>query len=470
MPNESRQAHGAVRIVSGFAAQHPNQVTAGAWRRLGNAAAGGSERSHAFGHSCRAIGAIAPRATSIPKHPMTVPAYLRSRPIVLLLGALSACAYLHAADAPSIAGALQPFVDRHELAGAVTMVVSKDRVLSLDAVGYSDIANNKKMAPDAVFWIASMSKPIAATALMQLVDEGKVSLDAPVELYLPEFNPKIMEANPDWTGVRLHRPLHAITVRHLLSHTSGIPFSSSLESPTLDLLPLAIRVQSYALEPLMFEPGSAYSYSNAGFNVVAHIVEVVSGMRYEDFLQERLFNPLGMNDTTFWPTEAQLQRLAKSYGSDPSGTGLKEISITQLHSPLSDRAHRYPVPAGGLFSTASDLGRYCQLFLNGGTYKGRRFISESSIHEMTHNQLSAAVLQKVTFSQHGLTSPDGYGLGWLTRRPDDYGHPGAYFTNMRLYPGDGLATVWLVQHSGFPGEGAKSEAGFESAAMAKFWP
>ena len=171
-----------------------------------------------------------------------------------------------AAEPLDIASVLQPYVERHELAGVVTLVVSRDRILSLAAVGYSDIAARKPMLIDALFWVASMSKPITATALMMLVDEGKVRLDDPVDRYLPDFTPRIMSVSDNDLHVRLEKPKSAITVRSLLSHTSGIPFRSSLETPTLDLLPLSVRVQSYALEPLQFEPQREFSYSNAGIN------------------------------------------------------------------------------------------------------------------------------------------------------------------------------------------------------------
>jgi CubicO group peptidase (beta-lactamase class C family) len=361
-------------------------------------------------------------------------------------------------------------VDRHELAGAVTLVASKDKVLSLEAVGYADIAARKRMRTDAVFWIASMSKPIAATALMMLVDEGKVRLDDSVDKYLPQFAPSIIAVTSDGAGAHLQAPRHAITIRNLLSHTSGIPFSSSIETPTLDVYPLATRVQSYALEPLMFEPGSDYVYSNAGINTAARIVEVVSGQSYEDFLRTRLFVPLGMIDTTFWPNEAQVGRLAKSYKVNALGTDLEEIQITQLHYPLTDRARRYPMPAGGLFSTASDLAKFCQMLLNGGTYAGRRLLSEAAIREMSSNQLSEAVLQKRFSSRSSPTDATAYGLGWSTFPSGAFGHGGAYATNLRIDPEHGLATVWLIQHASFPGEGAKSHAAFEKAALEIYSP
>ena len=378
---------------------------------------------------------------------------------------------LSGATEPSdIASVLQPFVDRHELAGAVTLVASKDKILSLQAVGYADIAAKKSMRTDALFWIASMSKPIAATALMMLVDEDKVRLDDPVQKYLPQFAPSIIAVTSDGAGAHLQALRHAVTIRNLLSHSSGIPFSSSIETPTLDVYALATRVQSYALEPLMFEPGSDYVYSNAGINTAGRIVEVVSGQSYEAFLQTRLFAPLGMIDTTFWPNAAQVARLAKSYKVNALGTDLEEITITQLHYPLTDRAHRYPMPAGGLFSTASDLAKFCQMLLNGGTYTGRRFLSEAAIREMSSSQLSEAVLQKRFSSRSGPTDPTGYGLGWSTYPSGAFGHGGAYATNLRIDPEHGLATVWLIQHASFPGEGAKSHAVFEKAAVEIYSP
>ena len=155
-----------------------------------------------------------------------------------------------------MAAVLQPFVDRHVLAGAVVLVATKDKVLDVEAVGYADVAAKKPMRTDSVFWIASQSKPITATALMMLVDEGKVKLDDPVEKYLPEFKGQMVIAEKDKDHVLLKKPKHPITVRNVLSHTSGLPFESPIEKPTLDLFPLACRVRSYAMLPLDFEPDS----------------------------------------------------------------------------------------------------------------------------------------------------------------------------------------------------------------------
>ena len=209
--------------------------------------------------------------------------------------------------AKSVAGSLQPFVDNNTLAGAVVLVASKDKVLCLEGVGYADVAAKKPMRSDSLFWIASQSKPITATALMILVDEGKVNVDDPVENYLPEFKGQMVVAEKDGEHVLLKKPRHPITVKNILSHTSGLPHKSPIEQPTLDLFPLALRVQSYAMLPLEFEPDTKYQYSNAGINTVGRIIEVLSGMPYEEFLAQRIFKPLGMKDTTFWPSAARIR-------------------------------------------------------------------------------------------------------------------------------------------------------------------
>ena len=368
-----------------------------------------------------------------------------------LLQAVSPCTLL--ADAPSsIAAALQPFVDSHTLAGAVTLVADKDTVLSVDTVGFADIAAKKPMTKDAIFWIASMSKPITATAFMILVDEGKVSIDDPVEKYLPEFKGQQVAAGPDR---KLKAPVHPITVRNVLSHTSGLPFKSPMEVPTLDLFPLAERVQSYAKLALQFEPDSKYQYANAGINTAGRIIEVVSGMSYERFLQERLFTPLGMKDTTFTPNAAQIARIAKSYKPNAAKNDLDETTVGQLKYPLDDPS-RQPMPAGGLFSTAADLARFCQMILRGGELSGKRYLSEKAIHTMTSKQTGDL--------------PNGYGLGWSAdKNPGGpFGHGGAYATNMNVDPRNGLITLYLVQHAGYANgdEGKKIHPAFQKAAAA----
>jgi CubicO group peptidase (beta-lactamase class C family) len=357
-----------------------------------------------------------------------------------------------APSSKAIRAALQPFVDSHALAGAVTLVADKDTVLSLDAVGYADVEAKTPLIVRAIFWIASMSKPITAVALMMLVDEGKVKLDEPVETYLPEFKGQMLEVK-EGSEKKLVKPAHPITVRELLTHTSGLPFSTAAEAPTLDKLTLAEATRSYGKTPLLFEPGTKFAYSNAGINTCGRIIEVVSGMPYEDFLAKRLTGPLGMTNTTFWPNEEQLKRLAKSYRPSKDKKGLEEIKIGQLKYPLGDRK-RQPMPAGGLFATASDVGVFCQMMLNGGTWKGKRYLSDSAVKEMTRRQTPKSL-------------PQSWGLGF-TVGGGHFGHGGAFATNMDVDTKRGLVTVWMVQHAGFPGNGNQNQGAFRKAAEQQF--
>jgi CubicO group peptidase (beta-lactamase class C family) len=358
---------------------------------------------------------------------------------------------LHAETPAKVATALQPFVDKHELAGAVALVADKDKVLSVEAVGFADIAGKRPMKEDAIFWIASQTKPMTAVAVMMLVDEKKLALDDAVEKYLPEFRGQMVVAEKDGDHVLLRKPAHPITIREVLSHVSGMPYKSAAEEPTLDGLPLAAAVRTYAMTPLQTEPGTHYQYSNAGINTAARVLEVVSGMTYEDFMQRRLFAPLGMKDTTFWPSEEQLPRVARSYRPDAAKTGLQEFPIVQLIYPLSDRTRRFPMPAGGLFSTAQDTARFCQMLLHDGELDGKRYLSAESVSELSKRQTP-------------MTVKENYGLGFSING-DAFGHGGAHATNMEIHPSKGLVTVWMVQHGGFPGEGGKAQGVFKNGAL-----
>jgi CubicO group peptidase (beta-lactamase class C family) len=366
---------------------------------------------------------------------------------------VSRCSTTWAQEAKEITAVLAPFVKEHVLAGAVVLVADRDKVLCREAVGFADVAGGMAMRADALFWIASQSKPITAVALMTLVDEGKVRLDDPIEKYLPEFGGLWLAAERDKEHVLLRRPSGKVTVRHILSHTSGMPFRSAIEEPTLDSLRLRDAVRSYAMTPLDFEPGQRYQYSNAGINTAGRIIEVVTKMPYEDYLQQRLFDPLGMSDTTFWPSKEQLARLAKSYKPGPDRKGLEETTIGQLTYPLDGR-NRQPMPAGGLFSTAGDIAKFCRMMLGGGVFEGRRILSEAAVKEMTRKQTAPTI-------------KEGYGLGWSVNGPT-FGHGGAFATNMSVDRERGLVLVFLVQHAGFPGDGGKSKDAFTRAALEKY--
>ena len=366
-----------------------------------------------------------------------------------------------------IVSALQPFVDRGVLAGAVALVASSTQVLSLNAVGSADIAAGQAMRADSLFWIASTSKPMCTTALMMLVDEGKVRVEDTVESYLPEFKGQMLAVEKDDDHMLLKKPARPITVRDVLCHISGLPFASRVE-PVIDARPLREAAVSYALTALQSEPGTRYDYSNAGTNTVGRIIEVVSGMAYDKFLQQRLLDPLGMKDTTFFPTSQQVKRLAKSYKPSADKTALEETTISQMTYPLTRPGH-YPCPAGGLFSTAMDLARFGQMILSGGTLDGRRYLSSEAVRRMTSTQ---------TGSLHNNNGDEsGYGFGWATTRKDlgagpgpagACEHGGAYSNQFSIDPQSQLVMVFMVQHAAFPGDGDQAYPAFKKAAEEAF--
>lgn len=373
--------------------------------------------------------------------------------VLCLIAGADLLAAADAARTPDVIASLKPYVDARALAGAVTLVVDKDRVLSHQTIGWADIAAKKPMASDAVFWIASMSKPITATVLMMLVDEGRVEVEAPVSRYLPEFARMWVKA-PGGKGQDGRREArNPITVRHLLSHTSGLPFFNPEEVAKVDVPEIAASASLSAKQVLAFEPGTAWSYSNAGIKVAGRIIEVVTGKPFETVMRERLFDPLGMVDTTSFPNAAQIARLPKAYKPNFFSTALVETPIGFLTYPL-DAPTRFACPGGGFFSTAADLARFARMFLNGGELEGRRYLSQAAIKRMTTMQTGALNV--------------GFGLGFALPG-EDYGHGGAYHTDLWFDTRHGIATIFLVQHEEFlKADGDEILTAFKQAAVVAY--
>ncbi|MBS0263534.1 MAG: beta-lactamase family protein, partial [Planctomycetes bacterium] len=247
------------------------------------------------------------------------------------------CAKDPAAGLAQIAPRLQEFVAAKQISGAVTLVVHRGQIVHHAAVGEADRSTHRPMAKDSVFAIASMTKPITATALMILVDEGKLSISDPVSKYIPAFADARLA-----TG----KPAREITVRDLLTHTSGLTGDQGVKEGSLEK-----TVQEMATRTLAFEPGSKWSYS-PGLTVCGRIIEVVSGMPFQDFLARRIFEPLKMRETSFAPTAEQQARLALLYKPSADKQEI-EPAVPQL---VGTGAPTFG-PSGGLFSTASDMAR-----------------------------------------------------------------------------------------------------------------
>ena len=372
-------------------------------------------------------------------------------PFIRFLFLLAALALTAKAEQGPLAAALQPYVDHHTVAGAVMLVASRDKVLDLETVGYADLEAKKPMAPDSVFWIASMTKAMTCTAMMMLVDEGKASVDDPVEKYLPEFKDQMYIAEKDDTHILLRKPPHPFTIRQLMSHTSGLGATSPMDRPSYDMAPLAQRIPEYAALPLVSEPGTKFLYTNEGMSTVGRLIEVISSRSYEQFMIERLFRPLGTSDTTFRPNADQLLRLAKSYKLNSAKDGLQVCLIGMLNRDLTNR-QRMAWPGGGLFSTANDVAKFCQMFLNGGAAaNGQRILSEASVKAMTQKETGDAV-------------KNSYGFGWNANGVV-FVHSGGYRTEMRVNKEKGLISVFLVQVDGeWPNDGKEIMPAFLKAA------
>jgi CubicO group peptidase (beta-lactamase class C family) len=284
---------------------------------------------------------------------------------------------------------------------------------------------------------------------MMLLDEGKLGLDDPVEKHLPEFRGQMLAWLRQGDSLITRRPARPITLRDLLTHTSGLPDSAPTDSYGRDAAKppatLAESAEIHGRRPLSFEPGSRWSYSNAGINALGRVIEVASGMPYEAFLKARIFDPLGMPDTTFYPTPAQMERAAVVYRLEDGRLGPVEGFRT---APV--QGERPPSPAGGLFSTASDLAKLYRMMLHRGTLEGRRLLSESAVDEMTRLQTGEIPC--------GFVDRMGFGLGWgyvkeprgVTEAlsPGSYGHGGAYGTQAWIDPKKGRFAILMIQRSG----------------------
>jgi len=350
-------------------------------------------------------------------------------------------------EPPTFQEIVQPYIDRGLMAGANGVVVNKNEVLNFPTVGYADLEAKRPMQRDTLFWIASTSKTFQATALMMLVDDGKVKLDEPVSKYLPDFKPHIAVKGADGKET-LRKPAHAITVRMLLNHTSGLQYADPTVATRTDCCSLAAEVARFVSLPLMHEPGAKFAYQNAGPDTSSRIVEVVSGKDFETFLNERLLQPLGMKDTTYFPNEEQISRLAVVYWFSPTEKKLvrapQEVFLTL---PYSDRTIRH-APGGGLFSTGGDLARFARMYLGKGMFEGRRYLSESAVDQMTHSQLSPEVFATVPQPPGGGPDvPATYGLGWGVGASGAYFHPGVASTDIRIDPERGYATISLPQQA-----------------------
>jgi CubicO group peptidase (beta-lactamase class C family) len=357
-------------------------------------------------------------------------------------------------------------IDKRAIPGATLLVAREGKLVYFQALGYQDREKSVPMKPDAIFRIASMTKPITSVAVMMLAEEGKIDLLAPVSQYLPEFKDVkvgIEKSDPGSgkPGLSLEDPQRQMTVQDLLRHTSGLvygPFGNSLvhQAYNKDNLfdngqTLAEFVAKLSRLPLAHQPGKVWEYGMST-DVLGRIVEVVSGMPFDQFVEERVTMPLGMRDTAFYLSAAQAPRLAElqadpSTGKRPGASGVDN---------LTKEKQKWISGGGGLLSTASDYARFCQMLLNGGELNGVRLLSPKTIAVMTSDHLPPGIL-RLGYEDMAPTPEmgQGFGLGFAVRTDaghsplsgsvGDYFWAGAYGTYFWIDPQAKMFAVMMVQ-------------------------
>jgi CubicO group peptidase (beta-lactamase class C family) len=308
---------------------------------------------------------------------------------------------------------LERYVAEQKFAGFVTMIARRGKLVHFDCVGMSDTASSQPMQPDTLFRIYSMTKPIVSVAMMMLYEEGRFHLDDPISKFIPDFKNVKVYVRPGITGAELATPQPAVTFHHLLTHTAGLSYGWFEDTPVEELYrkaevlhgdnTLEEFIQRLTKIPLLYQPGSAWRYSVA-VDVLGYLVQVVSGKPLADFLDERIFKPLGMVDTSFYVPPSKLNRFSAVYGPAENG-GIKIIDAPATSDYL--KPERFPSGGGGLVSTAPDYLRFTQMLLNRGELDGARLLSPKTVELMSMNHIPAANLPL----RIGESVINGYGFG-----------------------------------------------------------
>ena len=369
----------------------------------------------------------------------------------------------------------QKFIDEKRLAGAVTVVARHGKVAHFEAFGMMDIETDKPMQRDTIFRIYSMTKPIAAAAVMMLCEEGKLQCDAPASTYLPELGGLKVGADTDGELLTWVEADRDMTVCDLMRHTAGLPgaarymagqtaIDKRYREAGLHLLhecDLQEMVERLGRIPLLYQPGTKWHYSIAA-DVLGRLIEVTSGQSFDAFLAERIFQPLGMHDTGFYVPKEKIERFASMYGPKPEG-GLQTIDAPEggtghVSKNSFIRKPKFLSAGGGLVSTAADFARFCLMLSGKGVLEGERLMTSESVELMTRNHLPAHLIpldKKPEERYAGL----GFGLGvsvrveqtdWIpASQVGEYGWIGGASTEFWISPRDELVAIILTQNIPF---------------------
>lgn len=340
--------------------------------------------------------------------------------------------------------ALQPYVDKGELAGAIS-VFYKDGVQETSCVGYADVSQKRAIDLDNVFMQCSQTKGFCGVTIAKLAEEGKLSLDDPVSKYLPEFY-ELWIQDYEKDGVRvLRKAKNVLTVRMVLNHTGGFPFEASAKRSDVrgggwsGGAPIRQIASVAAASPIMFEPGTKELYSNTGIDIGAAIVEVITGMKWEDYLKQEVLDPLGMKSTWFWPTDKQLKTKIELYETKKGAPAKWVEEMAWQQRPYND-SHVFASAGAGLWTTANDQLKFYKMLMNLGVGEnGVRILKEETVKNM---------LARTTRPDH----LGGYSLGLSAPKEDTedawFGHGGAWGTNCIVNWHKKQLKLWVVQHAG----------------------
>lgn len=365
---------------------------------------------------------------------------------------------------------MKEFVDDGKIAGVVTLIARRGVIVHHEAQGWQDIEKKSPMKPDSIFQIMSMTKPMTSVAIMMLADEGRVALVDPVEKHLPEFRGQRVIVTRNDDEIVLRKPSRPITVRDLLMHTSGM---ATMPPPGFGELyftlnrTLAEATIAYSQTPLEFEPGNRWQYSNPGIATLGRIVEVVSGMPFEKFLDARIFQPLGMKDTFIFPPGDKRPRIAMVYQAQDGKLNPAGARILGGDPWIYRKGAKYSGPEFAGYSTAADLAAFYEMVRAGGVFDGKRLLSRAAVEAMTSLQTGDL--------KAGHMPGTGFGLAWeVVKEPlgesnylsiGTFGHGGAFGTHGWVDKEKELVGVYLVQ--GGPVDGKYAFMRMAGAAVAE---
>ncbi|MBX3486167.1 serine hydrolase [Phenylobacterium sp.] len=354
-----------------------------------------------------------------------------------------ASAGFSAAGVAKLNSEMHALVDQQKLAGVVTLLARKGKVVNLDAYGKQDASGPAPMATDSIFRIASMTKPITGVAMMQLWEQGKWKLDDPVATHIPEFAGLKVKA-----GDTLVDPATPMTMAQLMSHTAGFGVSAVYDKAGLNETDLQGMIDKLAKLPLVSQPGTDWAYGPC-VNIQGYVVEKLSGMDLADYFQRHIFDPLKMPDTQFWVDPSKLSRLVRIHTYDAAG---RIGPAADTPRPATSKP-RFLAGSGGLVSTASDYFRFCQALLNGGELEGARVLKPETVRLMRRSVLRPGVgvdlygpVQKgigfgLDFAVHERPAESG-----LPQGQDSYWWGGAFGTWFWIDPTHDIVFVGMIQN------------------------